>query len=69
MQDLSGRKLGQFELRERLGRGGMAEVYLAEQISLQRQVAFKVLKSRSKQENKKLSYWSEFLEWSKSQLV
>ena len=35
----------------RSGRGAMAEVYLAEQISLRRQVAFKVLKaSRSQDE-------------------
>ncbi len=42
--DLSGRKLGDYQILRRLGRGGMAEVYLAEQGSLQRQVAFKVLK-------------------------
>jgi eukaryotic-like serine/threonine-protein kinase len=42
--DLSGAKLGNYQLLRRLGRGGMAEVYLAEQISLRRQVAFKVLK-------------------------
>jgi serine/threonine-protein kinase len=42
--DLSGRRLGDYQLLRRLGRGGMAEVYLAEQLSLQRQVAFKVLK-------------------------
>ncbi len=43
--DLSGQKLGNYQLLRRLGRGGMADVYLAEQLSLQRQVAFKVLKS------------------------
>jgi tRNA A-37 threonylcarbamoyl transferase component Bud32 len=42
--DLSGLKLGNYQLLRRLGRGGMADVYLAEQISLRRQVAFKVLK-------------------------
>src|SRR5262245_53658712 len=42
--DLSGRRLGDYQLLRRLGRGGMAEVYLAEQLSLKRQVAFKVLK-------------------------
>jgi tRNA A-37 threonylcarbamoyl transferase component Bud32 len=42
--DLSGRQLGDYQLLRRLGRGGMAEVYLAEQLSLQRQVALKVLK-------------------------
>lgn len=43
--DLSGRALGNYQLLRRLGRGAMAEVYLAEQISLRRQVAFKVLRS------------------------
>lgn len=42
--DLSGRELGDFHLLRRLGRGAMAEVYLAEQGSLRRQVAIKVLK-------------------------
>jgi serine/threonine protein kinase len=42
--DMSGRKLGDYHLLRRLGRGGMAEVYLAEQDSLRRQVAIKVLK-------------------------
>ncbi len=43
--ELSGRRLGNYQLLRRLGRGAMAEVYLAEQISLRRQVAFKVLRS------------------------
>ena len=43
--DLSGRRLGDYQLLRRLGRGGMAEVYLAEQLSLRRQVALKVLRS------------------------
>ena len=43
--DLSGRRLGDYQLLRRLGRGGMAEVYLAEQLSLRRQVAMKVLRS------------------------
>jgi tRNA A-37 threonylcarbamoyl transferase component Bud32 len=43
--DLSGRQLGDFRLLRRLGRGAMADVYLAEQCSLRRQVAFKALKS------------------------
>ncbi len=42
--DLSGRQLGDYRLLRRLGRGAMAEVYLAEQASLNRQVAFKALK-------------------------
>ena len=43
--DLAGRRLGDYQLLRRLGRGAMADVYLAEQISLRRQVAFKVLRS------------------------
>jgi tRNA A-37 threonylcarbamoyl transferase component Bud32 len=43
--DLSGRQFGDFRLLRRLGRGAMAEVYLAEQCSLGRQVAVKVLKT------------------------
>ncbi len=42
--DLSGRRLGDFRLLRRLGRGAMAEVYLAEQEHLKRRVAVKVLK-------------------------
>ena len=38
-QDLSGRTLDDFHLLRRLARGAMAEVYLAEQTSLRRQVA------------------------------
>jgi serine/threonine-protein kinase len=44
-QSLVGRKLGDYQFLRRLGRGGMAEVYLAEQMSLARKVAVKVLRS------------------------
>ncbi|MCA8984611.1 MAG: serine/threonine-protein kinase [Planctomycetaceae bacterium] len=44
-QDLSGRQLGEFRLIRRLGKGGMADVYLAEQTALNRHVAVKVMKS------------------------
>ncbi|HEX7449540.1 MAG TPA: serine/threonine-protein kinase [Pirellulales bacterium] len=44
--DLTGRRLGGFRLLRRIGRGAMAEVYLADQASLGRQVAVKVLKSQ-----------------------
>jgi eukaryotic-like serine/threonine-protein kinase len=42
--DLSGRRIGDYQLLRRLGRGGMADVYLAEQLSLRRQIALKVLR-------------------------
>jgi tRNA A-37 threonylcarbamoyl transferase component Bud32 len=41
--DLSNRQIGNYQIARRLGRGGMADVYLAEQISLKRQIALKVL--------------------------
>lgn len=43
--DLSNVRIGEFLLLRRLGSGGMADVYLAEQTSLHRNVAVKVLKS------------------------
>ncbi|MFM9966382.1 MAG: protein kinase domain-containing protein [Planctomycetaceae bacterium] len=42
--DLQDKMLGEFRLLRRLGGGGMAEVWLAEQTSLKRQVAVKVMK-------------------------
>lgn len=41
--DLTGKTIGDYLILRRLGRGGMADVYLARQISLDRSVAFKVL--------------------------
>src|SRR5207253_1197022 len=43
-RDLSGRTLGDFQVERLLGRGGMGEVYLALQVSLDRPVALKVLR-------------------------
>jgi len=42
--DLSGRQLGDFRLLRRLGRGAMADVYLAQQDRPKRSVALKILK-------------------------
>jgi serine/threonine protein kinase len=42
--DMSGRTLGDFRLLRRLGQGGMGQVYLAEQISLKRNVAIKIMR-------------------------
>ncbi|MFO0426712.1 MAG: protein kinase domain-containing protein [Planctomyces sp.] len=44
MSNLTDRTLGEFRLLRHLGSGGMADVYLAEQTSLQRYVAVKVMK-------------------------
>ena len=40
--DLIGQKLGDFEIVKLIGRGGMGAVFLAHQISLDREVALKV---------------------------
>ncbi len=43
MSDLTGKTLGRYRIVERIGRGGMADVYKAYQPSLDRYVAIKVL--------------------------
>ena len=43
--DLTGQIFGDFRIMRRLGQGGMGQVYLAEQISLNRHVALKFLKA------------------------
>src|SRR2546428_6800625 len=39
----SGAKLGRYEIRSKIGEGGMGEVYLAEDTKLDRKVALKIL--------------------------
>src|SRR5262245_5134662 len=39
----AGTKLGRYEIRTKLGAGGMGEVYLAEDLQLDRKVALKIL--------------------------
>jgi serine/threonine protein kinase len=39
----SGTKLGRYEIRSKLGAGGMGEVYLAQDTKLYRKVALKIL--------------------------
>jgi serine/threonine-protein kinase len=43
--DLTGRTLGDYHVLRRLGQGGMGQVYVAEQLSLKRKVALKILKA------------------------
>jgi eukaryotic-like serine/threonine-protein kinase len=43
--DLLGQQIGDYRLLRRIGRGGMADVYLADQLSLRRQVALKILRA------------------------
>lgn len=56
-------QLGDFELKKKLGKGGMGEVYLARQVSLDRLVALKTL---SKELSKKEDFVKRFLREARS---
>ena len=45
MSIAAGTKLGRYEIRSKIGEGGMGEVYLAEDTKLDRKVALKILPS------------------------
>ena len=51
LQNLAGQTLGQYELKEMLGRGGMGMVYRAYQPALERFVAVKVMASTLSEED------------------
>jgi serine/threonine protein kinase len=46
MPGLAGIKIGHYRLREQLGRGGMSEIYLANDVRIEREVAVKIVSSR-----------------------
>ena len=55
MSDMIGRTLGHYKILSAIGKGGMGEVYLAEDSRLDRQVAIKVLPERLRQNTERLA--------------
>ena len=55
MSDMIGRTLGHYRILHALGKGGMGEVYLAEDSRLDRQVAIKVLPERLRDNPERLA--------------
>jgi serine/threonine protein kinase len=43
MAELNGKRLGQYQIKEQIAKGGMATVYLAHQATMGRDVAIKLL--------------------------
>ncbi len=52
--DLAGKVLGDFKILYKLGKGGMGQVFLAEQLSLKRKIALKILRRDLAEDNDSL---------------
>lgn len=52
--DLAGKLIGDFRVLYKLGHGGMGQVFLAEQVSLKRKVALKILRTDLAEDNESL---------------
>src|SRR2546421_10610953 len=72
---IEGKRLGRYEIRAKIGEGGMGEVYLATDTELDRTVAIKILPARLAsdqqrlqrfiQEAKAASQWRQALDFSR----